>query len=457
MTGFVFLVAVLGPSVILGLPVAVHPQLRHLSLAARASVAWATGCLFLTVMLTVISAIGLPWTPWWIVLACCTALALSGSLIRSNRAVTPASAVLAPPRLSIASLCFTVIAGGGLYAFVFGFATSADLSYFWGVKATHFALERGIDFELLRQPYMVHLHPNYPPLWPVLLGWGAMTAHSMPWLAISPLTWLCLTATATIIFSLLEARLARRAATLVTCLWYATLTALMVTSFSGGNADAFLVLFLSVALVVIVTEVKEESPHLRWLVALALAGAVFTKSEGFIAATLVVAGTAIRDIAWRRQAILRQTVLVITPAAVTAALWVLVRIAHDIRLTDPIRETAFQLSFDHIDLILKVCARILVTGAVAAGWMAPLAAVVIAGRGRLRQAIPAFVTALGILGFAVIYYLHAVGDPLQLIVWTFPRLIQPAISAWILGCGVAVFSAAGELNPEIIATRETGR
>jgi len=456
-TGAVFLVAVLGPSVILGLPVAVHPELRHLSVAARASIAWAIGCFFLTVALTLISAIGLPWTPWLIVLVCCAALTLSGRLIRRSRAVTPASEVLAPCRFSIASLCFTVIAGGGLYAFVFGFAASADLSYFWGVKATHFALERGIDFELLRQPHMIHLHPNYPPLWPVLLGWGAMTARSMPWLAISPLTWLCLTATAAIVFSLLEARLGRRAATLVTCLWYATLTTLMVTSFSGGNADAFLLLFLSVALVVIVTEVREEPSNLHWLAAVALAGAVFTKSEGFVAAALIAAGTLIRDVAWRRQAIIRQTAFLIAPAAVTAALWVLVRIAHDIRLTDPIRETVFQLSFDHIDLILKVCARILVKGAVAAGWMAPLIAVVIAGRGRLRQAIPAFVTALGILGFAFIYYLHAVGDPLQLIVWTFPRLIQPAISAWILGCGVAAFSVAGEPNPEIIATRKTGR
>ena len=266
-----------------------------------------------------------------------------------------------------------------------------------------------------------------------------------------------LTAAAAIIFSLLEARHGRRAATLVTCLWYATLTTITANSFSGGNADAFLVLCLSIALVVILTDPEDGPPHLRWLAAIALAGAVFTKSEGFVATILIVAGTVVRDIAWRRQAILRQTGFLIAPAAVTAALWVLVRMAHDIRLTDPIRETVFQLSFDHIGLILKVCSRILVTGAVAAGWMAPLVAVVIAGRGRLRQAIPAFVTAFGILGFALIYYLHALGDPLQLIVWTFPRLMQPAISAWILGCGVAVFSVARGRQPETAAALEASR
>ena len=197
--------------------------------------------------------------------------------------------------------------------------------------------------------------------------------------------------------------------------------------------------------------------HLRWLAALALASAVFTKSEGFVATMLIVAGSAIRDVTWRRQAVLRRMVFLITPAVMTAIIWVVVRAAHDIRLTDPIRETAFQLSFDHVGLIVRVCVRILVTGVVGIGWLAPLIAVAIAGRHRLRRVIPAFVTALGILGFAVIYYLHAVGEPLQLIVWTFPRLIQPAISAWILGCGVAVFSVADDREPEIIAMREAGQ
>ena len=457
MTSAAFLAAVVGVPFILGLPLAAHSSLERLSLAARASLAWAMGCLLLTLILTLLSAVGLAWTPWWIVLAWVAALAKTSILIRKNHATALAPAVSARLRISFASICCVVVASGGLFAFVFGFATSADLSYFWGVKAAHFGLERGIDFELLQQSSMIHLHPNYPPLWPVLLGWGAMIAGSMPWLVVPPLTWLCLTATAAIVMSVLEARLGAQAAIVVTCLWYVVLTTLMVTSFSGGNADAFLVLSLSIALVVILSEAKDGPSHLRWLAALALASAVFTKSEGFVATMLIVAGSAIRDVTWRRQAVLRRMVFLITPAVMTAIIWVVVRAAHDIRLTDPIRETAFQLSFDHVGLIVRVCVRILVTGVVGIGWLAPLIAVAIAGRHRLRRVIPAFVTALGILGFAVIYYLHAVGEPLQLIVWTFPRLIQPAISAWILGCGVAVFSVADDREPEIIAMREAGQ
>ena len=57
--------------------------------------------------------------------------------------------------------------------------------------------------------------------------------------------------------------------------------------------------------------------------------------------------------------------------------------------------------------------------------------------------------------FAFVYYLHAVGDPLELVVWTFPRLIQPALSAWILSLGVASFSlAAGRRKSGTVLERD---
>jgi hypothetical protein len=444
MTGVVFFAVVIGAPLILGLPFAVMPSLDRLSIAAKASLAWAMGCGLLAVILTLVSAVGATWEPWWIMLACIAAIVSTSIMTSKKRATSPAAAVSPRIRLSAASLCFLIVAGGGLFTFAFGFATSADLAYFWGVKAAHFALERGVDFELLRQPYMIHLHPNYTPLWPVLLGWGAMIAGSLPWLAVPPLTWICLTATAAIVFSVLEERLGARAASAVACLWYAVLTTMAATSFSGGNADGLLLLFLTLALAVILTEPKDGPSRLRWLAAVALAGAVFTKSEGSVATVLIVAGTAIRDVVWRKRAVLREMVFLIAPAAAMVTFWILVRKAHDIRLTDPIRETAFHLSFEHVELILKVCGRLLITGAAAIGLLVPLITLSTVTRRSMDRAIPAAVTAVGIFSFALVYYLHAVGDPLQLIVWTFPRLIQPAISASILGCGVVVFSLARE-------------
>jgi len=456
-TEALFLATVFLVPLTLGLPVAVQPSLYLLSLTSRGALAWATGCLFLTMFLTLLSAVGIPWTPGLVALACIAALAAAARLIRKTHAPLQLTARAVRSNTVHGPLCFSLIAGIGLFLFVFGFATSADLSYFWGVKSTYFALAKGIDFELLRQPYMIHLHPSYPPLWPVLLGYGAMVVGSLPWLAVPPLTWFCLTVAAIIVFSVLEARLGARAATVVTCLWYTVMLAMTVSSFSGGNADGYLTVCVSIALVVILTETKGEPPRLRWLAALFLAAAVFTKSEGIVASFMIVVGTVVRDALWRRRELLRRTILLTTPAATSAVFWLVVRMAHDVRLTDPIRETAFHITFDHFGLIVQVCARLLVTGVVTVGWLVPLIAALLVAPQRMDRAIPAIITALGILGFAIAYYLHVDSNPQQVIVWTFPRLMQPAISGWILGAGVVVFPIADMGQPEATMAEKSRR
>jgi hypothetical protein len=329
------------------------------------------------------------------------------------------------------------IAGAGLVQFAAGAATSADLSYFWGVKATRFALDRGIDFQWLQQPHLIHLHPNYPPLWPVSLAWGALVAGPLPWTTVPILTWLYVIATGLILHSLLRRRLGRRGATVVSLLWFAVLTGSTARSFSGGSAEGPLLLFVTVAVTTLVVEDRHDAPKLRWLAACALAGAVLTKSEGAVAATLIVIGTAIRDAVWRRPDVLRTTSRLAVPAVAAAALWFSIRMVHGLPLTDPIRETVLYVDVSQIEVILKTCARLLGAGALWVGWVAPLLAVTAVRPLHPVHALPGLAVAVGMPLFAVAYFLHANGNPIELIVWTFPRLIQPAISAWIVSLGVA--------------------
>ena len=70
MTGVLFVIASLGAPAVLGIPAAVHPSVQHLSAAAKVALAWSTGVVVLAVILTIFSAVGLKWTPWWILLAC---------------------------------------------------------------------------------------------------------------------------------------------------------------------------------------------------------------------------------------------------------------------------------------------------------------------------------------------------------------------------------------------------
>jgi hypothetical protein len=98
-------------------------------------------------------------------------------------------------------------------------------------------------------------------------------------------------------------------------------------------------------------------------------------------------------------------------------------------------------------VILKTCARLFGEGALWVGWVAPLLAVTTVRPLHPLRALPGLALAGGLPLFAVAYFLHAHENPVELIVWTFPRLIQPAVSAWIICLGVVCFSETGDRAP----------
>lgn len=439
MTTVVFTGAVLGMPLALGLPLTQLSSLRTLSTPARIAIGWAGGTVILTVLLTGLSAVGIAWSLWLVVMIAAVQIAIALRLRNPPEGDIASFRQVDRPSIVAALLC-AVVAGAGLIPFAAGAATSADLSYFWGVKAVHFAVANGIDFQWMQQPQLIHLHPNYPPLWPVFLAWGSTVAGSLPWTVVPVLTWVYLIAAALIIHSLLCRPIGGRGAIIVTCLWLAVLSGSTARSFSGGNAEGPLLIFVTVAITTLVVEERGENSTLRWLSAGALAGAVLTKSEGAVAVGLVIAGTAIRDTMWRRSGVVRSTLSLALPALAAAGLWAAVRASHGLPLTDPVRETAFAIDFGNLEVTLKVCVRLLVSGVLWVGWLAPLIAAATTKPLQPVRALPGLLVVVGLPVFAVAYYLHATGNPVELIVWTFPRLIQPAISAWIVCLGVLCFS-----------------
>ncbi len=436
MTTLLFFAAMLGAPLAFGLPLLRLPSLRHLDLTARSAIGWAGGTLILALLLTVLAAIGITWSPWMVMAIAVVPVVIALRMPAAPQQPGPATSRIDRSSIVTAAVCAVIVAGAGFLRFAAGAATSADLSYFWGVKAVHFALDRGMDFEWLQLPYLIHLHPNYPPIWPVYLGWGALVSGSMPWSVVPTFTWIYLIAAGLIVHSLLRRRLGNRGATAVACLWFAVLTGSALRSFSGGSAEGPLLLFVTVAVTTLVAEDRGEAPRLRWLTVGALAGAVLTKSEGAVAAALIIAGTVARDIAWKSPEVLRRTVHLVAPVIAAAGLWIAIKFAHGLPLTDPIRETAFRVSFGHFRLIVTVCARLLGTSALWVGWLAPLIAASTTRPVQILRVLPGLFLAGGLPLFAVVYYLHAAGDPVELIGWTFPRLVQPAISAWIVSLGV---------------------
>ena len=137
----------------------------------------------------------------------------------------------------------------------------------------------------------MHAVPSYPPLVPISLAWGAMVAREMPWRAVPLLAVVWLAAAAPLLFDLLRHRLEPTGAATVTAFWTVALAASLGASFSGGNAEAPLLFFVSVAGAALLVERLDGDPALRAIASCALAGAVLTKVEGSLATALLLAGS----------------------------------------------------------------------------------------------------------------------------------------------------------------------
>jgi hypothetical protein len=319
---------------------------------------------------------------------------------------------------------------------------SADFTFFWGPKAVLFASSRGIDFGALAGPFSNYGHITYPTLWPTIMAFGAMVSGRFPWRLAPMLTPMWLLLSVPLVFVLLRRLLGPREAGAVTVFWYLAMTASLLFSYSGGNAEAPLVVFETVAVLALLVGGSEAPHELGVLAAICLAGAVLTKLEGAVGATLIVAGFVMAcfisdGCRWAIRAAVYGA-----PALGVWLLWMIVRVTHGLPVSDPIREPLLHMSLAKAGTIVPVFARYLQAGSWGIAWLVPLVIVVVRGRADWRRVLPALMLSCGLLAFAFVYYLHVGRGVVQMIVWTLPRLSQPALSCWILAVAMAGAPAA---------------
>jgi hypothetical protein len=422
---------------LLGAAAAFHPEVRRGPLALRVGVAFLAGALALTLEAMLWSLLGVRWSVTSLALPV-TGLTLALAWRWGRR---PAEEWAAAPRSRSVAAAGLLVTAGGLAQLAVAAATSrataSDLLLFWGVKALHWASSGGLHPAELSGPFAIHTHTTYPPLYPVVLAWSTLVAGDLPWYTVPIMTLLWVGVAAVLVAHLLARRLRGDHALAVTAFWSVAVCAALGASCSAGNAEAPLLLFEAVALAAVLGERKGDAAKGRFLAALALAGAVLTKTEGAVGAGLLVAGVAARDGWWaRRLAWAPVARLAFAPAAAALA-WLLVRLALGLPLSDPIREPALAVSFAHLGAILAAAPASLAAGTRGLAWLAPAALLLLLGRRRLPDLLPALALCGGLLAFLAVYYLHAVGDPTRLIGWTLPRVSIPALSALILAAGVA--------------------
>lgn len=446
--------------VLLGGCAAFHPSVRALSTAARLAVCFGTGGILLTLEGLLFSALGIPWS-----VAALALPLLAGTVVAGWKAGGQTQAQ-APERragerpvgtagwVTAAAASVTFLATIHLVAsLVTSRSTSVDYLFFWGVKAVHFAQARGIDVELLKWPFFVHGVPEYPPLVPVVQAWGILLAGEMPWRRAGPLAsaaWFL--AALPIVFAMLRRRIGANPAAAVTAFWSVALAVSLSVSYSGGNAEAPLLFYETVALVALLTESRGAPASDRWLPAMALAGAALTKVEALPATAFLIFGTLLRDRLDGRTGILRRAALLLLMPAAAVASWFGFQLLSGLPVGYRGHGRLLELHPEHLASIGREMFRNLGAGTYGIAWGVPALVLIVFWR-RAWEALPALATAAGILAFLAFDYLHDAADPWERIGWTLPRVSQPALSALILGAALAMFAGTRRVESAATAAR----
>jgi hypothetical protein len=413
--------------------------MRRFSAASRVGAAFAAGTTLLTLDGVLLSALGIPWTPVVLTLP----LAVPGAFLSVKWAMTCAPppspwglrrAVAVPAAaLAVASVVVLLAhigSSGG---------TSADMGYMWGAKAVHFARAQGLDPGYLASRWDVHAVPSYPPLVPISLAWGAMAAREMPWRAVPLLAVVWLAVAAPLLFDLLRLRLEPSGAAAVTAFWTVALAASLGASFSGGNAEAPLLFFVSVAGAALLVERLDGDPALRAIASCALAGAVLTKVEGSFAAALLLAGAMARHVLERRKALLHAAAVLAALPTAAALAWSAFQWQAGLPVGFRPPGWMGPLDLAALGQLVGESLRNMGAGTFGMSWLVPVLVLAFRWR-RAPSVLPALVYIVGVGVAHAFTHLRAGPDLALFVSWNLPRLSQPALSLAILAAGLVSHS-----------------
>ena len=382
------------------------------SRSARIGFAFLAGALLLTVEATVFTMFGIRWS---IVGLSLPLLVASGVVVWRQRGSKDKSVCATP--VAIVVICVS------LFQFLLSILTTQSINpdyvLFWGTKAVHFALSRSLDGGYLLSRFAPP-RIDYPPLVPIVQAWGLLFSHQMPWITAAAMSAVWLLAAVPVINWLTGSSNA-------TAFWTAAMAASLAFCGSGGNAEAMLVVYISVGAVAIVA--KRTS-----IAAVAFAGAMLTKEEALVTIGAILIGVVICDRGIRRAVILG------TSSAAGASVW----FAFQKRFGLPVGYDRVTLThtfhWDNLPTIFREAPKSLAAGCWGLSWLIPLAIIIYIAIRKPRSlagAIPLLVPIPLLFAFFVYLYLQYDSSLAMKMWWILPRLSQPALSLMILGAAFA--------------------
>ncbi len=417
------------------------PIVRELGRPTRAASAMLCGAIALTAEALVFSLAGIEWTLASLLIPLVTASALAAwFLCRLPESPGPENAYPGFPAALI-----VVVATAHLVAMLAtSRATSIDFTYFWGVKAVHFAENGGIDDALLRWQYFLHAVPDYPQLVPVTQSLGVLVLGRMAWVGAPLSTALWLLAGLPVVAALLAMSMPLRRAWMLAAFWYAAMAVSLASSYSGGNAEAPLLVFETLGALAVYTCAKE--PRLMPFATLMLCGAAMTKVESLVAIAAIAGGAFARDLEDGVRSAARNAAILVSGPAIALGLWFGYQFGSGMRVGYRPHGELSQLHWDHLAAILRAFPENFAAGTFGLSWVIPLTILVVMlppDRRRIASLLPLLLPVVALVLFFVFDYLHDAGDATERIGWTLPRISQPALSMLILVAGLVYRDVAG--------------
>jgi hypothetical protein len=386
------------------------PAVGRLDLGARLAIAFAVGCVVLAVLMFGFTLVHVPFTRASLLIAMALFLWRTGTLA-CPRARGDRQECLS----STAILALTT------YGILTARETCADLIYFWGPKGQRFYLAEKIDIGFLAFPHYRLMHPDYPPLLPLVYAFASSVAHGFSWWGALFTMLILLAATALAFRGLAREALGDERAALYATLLAALLAYGYARSMVAGAGEPMLLLFETIAIAALTFRDDGEV-----LAAIALAGAAWTKVEGAAFVAIVVVAYALT----RRRVV--RAALAAIPAAALVLSWIAFAKAH--KFLDQYGRVHEPMHFEALGTIAAVTVREAGYGAFYLPWLAGGVPFAFAKNWR-RAALPLLVFA-GLIASCVYFYLHG-NAPVWWIKSSAERVLLSALMTLLVAAAAA--------------------
>lgn len=401
---------------------------RRMPLSGRLAVSGALGALITGVVMFVMSIVSIPWSRTTLFVALAAIAATGWWLARRNPGM-PVDDTSTDRTSRLVSAGMFVIVALMVYGALDARISSGDLHYFWGPKAVRFHSAQTIDTGFLSNRDFYSMHPDYPPLLPLLYAWSNVLSRSFSWWAAVLTAPLLLLGIGAVVHSCSRDHLG-------TLLVVATMAQAMAIGYAAGAAEPLLIFFECLALCAVIF-VDDPRAQVA-LAAIGLAGAAWTKIEG---ATFAIAFVMALVVVWRQW---KPIARIAAPAIALVVAWTAyISVAGVLDMYAA--ASRYPIHLHTLPKTLKLIGAAASYDIAWIPWIAPLLLIAI---GDIRRAVLPLIVAILTIGAAVYFYLHA-EDAAWWIAASAPRVLMTPLLALDLAAIAA--STRRRASPELEA------